>query len=101
MLGESGYVHDPFGSDHEGDELMRKPNRERGAVSIEFLLSILAILFTMFWMWEIVMALYAGNVFADAAKVGVRYAISHVKYGSTQVETFTGCPYSANPQCAT
>lgn len=61
-----------------------KKNRRRafrggatGAVQIEFILSLLTILFVMFWTWELVMAVYTYNVLSDAAKEGVRYAIVH------------------------
>ena len=50
---------------------------DRGAVEIEFVLSILTVLFTMFWMWEVVMAVYTYSVISDAAREGVRYAIVH------------------------
>lgn len=48
-----------------------------GAVQTEFMLSILTILFVIFWTWELVMAVYTFNVLSDAAKEGVRYAIVH------------------------
>ena len=47
----------------------------RGATQIEFILSILTILFVIFWMWELIMVVYTMNVLSDAAKEGVRYAI--------------------------
>lgn len=51
------------------------PGVGRGATQIEFILSILTILFVIFWMWELIMVVYTMNVLSDAAKEGVRYAI--------------------------
>lgn len=50
---------------------------QRGAAQIELALSILMIVFLVFWMFEIVMVVYTYSVLADAAKEGVRYAIVH------------------------
>src|SRR5437867_11149680 len=47
----------------------------RGAASIEFMLTIIIIMFVMFWIWELVMMTYIMNVLSDSAKEGVRYAI--------------------------
>jgi Flp pilus assembly protein TadG len=47
----------------------------RGAVQIEFALTIIVVIFVMFWMWELIMLTYTMNVLADAAKEGVRTAI--------------------------
>ncbi|MBI1982811.1 MAG: pilus assembly protein [Acidobacteria bacterium] len=58
----------------------RRPSRlpkARGAGQVEFILSILTILFLLFAMWEIIMIVYTMNVLSDAAKEGVRYAIVH------------------------
>jgi Flp pilus assembly protein TadG len=49
----------------------------RGAVQIEFILSILTVLFLIFGMWEMIMIMHTMNVLSDAAKEGVRYAIVH------------------------
>ncbi|PYV34529.1 MAG: hypothetical protein DMG22_05680 [Acidobacteria bacterium] len=49
----------------------------RGAASIEFMLTIIIIMFVMFWIWELVMMTYTMNVLSDSAKEGVRYAIVH------------------------
>ena len=51
--------------------------RARGAGQVEFILSILTILFLIFAMWEVIMIVYTLNVISDAAKEGVRYAIVH------------------------
>jgi Flp pilus assembly protein TadG len=51
--------------------------KDRGAVQIEFILSILVILFIIFAMWELIMIVHTMNVLSDAAKEGVRYAIVH------------------------
>lgn len=50
---------------------------DRGAVQIEFVLSILIVLFVMFAMWELIMVVHTMNVLSDAAKEGVRYAVVH------------------------
>ena len=52
-------------------------HRDEGATQIEFILSLLTIMFTIFWTWEVVLAVYTYNVLSDAAKEGVRYAIVH------------------------
>ena len=49
----------------------------RGAVQIEFVLSILTIMFLIFAMWELIMIVHTMNVLSDSAKEGVRYAIVH------------------------
>jgi Flp pilus assembly protein TadG len=46
---------------------------------MEFILSIFTMMFVIFWIFELVMAVYTKNVLADAAKEGVRYAIVHGK----------------------
>jgi len=62
---------------------LRTPNAQlrtdkrvaRGAVQIEFALTIIIVMFVMFWMWELIMLTYTMNVMGDAAKEGVRTAI--------------------------
>jgi hypothetical protein len=49
----------------------------RGAVAIEAILSILTVLFVIFWTFEIVMAVYYYAVLSNAAREGVRYAVVH------------------------
>lgn len=51
--------------------------RDEGAVQIEFILSVLTVLFIIFAMWELIMIVHTMNVLSDAAKEGVRYAIVH------------------------
>jgi hypothetical protein len=51
--------------------------KARGATQIEFILSILTILFLIFAMWEVIMIVYTMNVLSGSAKEGVRYAIVH------------------------
>ena len=69
---------------------------DRGAAEVEFVLSILTVLFVMFWTWEVVMAVYTYSVISDAAREGVRYAIVHGSKNSNcsgPVPTgFTACP---------
>lgn len=78
--------------------LERWLGREEGQGQIEFVLSILTIMFTIFWTWEVVLAVYTYNVLSDAAKEGVRYAIVH---GSNNVYCSGpgpsgGCPAAAS-----
>jgi hypothetical protein len=54
-----------------------KPTWSRGAVQIEFILSVITVLFVMFGIWELIMVVHTMNVLSDAAKEGVRYAIVH------------------------
>ncbi len=49
---------------------------------MEFALSIFTMMFVIFWIWEVVFAVYTKTVLADAAKEGVRYAIVHGKGNS-------------------
>jgi Flp pilus assembly protein TadG len=60
-----------------GRATARQPSRSRGAVQVEFALTLMITLFTIFWMWEMAMAVYTYTVLADAANEGVRYAIVH------------------------
>jgi len=52
-------------------------HREEGQAQVEFALSIMVVLLTVFFAWELLMAIYTASVMADAAKEGVRYAIVH------------------------
>jgi Flp pilus assembly protein TadG len=54
---------------------LRRPDHQRGAISIEFALTILVIMFVTFWVIEFCMLFYTYTVISDAAKEGVRYAI--------------------------
>jgi hypothetical protein len=68
---------------------------DRGTAQIELLLSILSVLFVMFWTWEVVMAVYTYAVLSDAAREGVRYAIVHGSKNSNcsgTVPSGTACP---------
>lgn len=49
---------------------------------MEFMLSLLTMMFVLFWIWELIFAVYTKTVLADAAKEGVRYAIVHGKGNS-------------------
>ena len=54
----------------------------------------MVVLLTVFFAWELLMAMYTASVLADAAKEGVRYAIVH---GSNS--TLCSGPNASNP-CA-
>jgi TadE-like protein len=62
---------------------------------VETALSILVAVFVMFWMWELIMALYTYSVLSDAAKEGVRYAIVHGKDNSSCDGPSAGCDSTA------
>src|SRR3989442_14035791 len=49
----------------------------RGTSLMEFLLSIMTVMFVLFWMWEGTMVVYTYSVLSDSAKEGVRYAMVH------------------------
>ena len=57
--------------------LQRRLRGDRGEAQVEFALSIMVVLITIFFAWELLMAMYTASVLADAAKEGVRYAIVH------------------------
>jgi hypothetical protein len=71
----------------------------KGAAQIEFLLTIITIIMTMLLMWEVIMAVYTMNVLSDAAKEGVRYAITHGSKGGTDTRVLSGCPYTDSISC--
>jgi Flp pilus assembly protein TadG len=62
----------------------------RGAVQIEFILSIMVIMFVIFGMWELIMIVHTMNVLSDAAKEGVRYAIVHGSYNTSGSQSSGG-----------
>lgn len=72
----------------------------RGAVQIEFILSILTVLFLIFGMWELIMIMHTMNVLSDAAKEGVRYAIVHGGGGSTNCSGPNPPPECTSPDPA-
>jgi len=68
----------------------RLPRGNRGAVQIEFILSIMVIMFVIFGIWELIMIVHALNVLSDSAKEGVRYAIVHGTYNTSSYQSGTG-----------
>lgn len=74
----------------------RNFSRSRGAAQIEFILTILTILFLIFATWEIVMIVYTMNVLSDAAKEGVRCAIVRGTWDPTLEKCIPSSP-SADP----
>ena len=58
---------------------------------MEFLLSIMALLFLVFWAFEMSMMVYTYTVIGAAAKIGVRYAIVHGTDNSNCSGPSTGC----------
>ncbi|HWR35694.1 MAG TPA: TadE family protein [Clostridia bacterium] len=56
---------------------VRHNTKRRGAAQIEFVLSIMLIMFLIFWTWEMVMLVYTYSTLSNAAKEGVRYGIVH------------------------
>ena len=79
--------------------IMRSPSgpqgREHGAAQIEFLISIVTFLITIFWTFEISMLIYTYVVMGAAAKAGVRYAIVHGKLSGSCQGPSTGCDATA------
>jgi Flp pilus assembly protein TadG len=71
---------------------IRRLRGEKGQAQVEFALSIMLVLVTIFASWELLMAMYTASVLADAAKEGVRYAIVH---GSGS--TLCSGPNTSNP----
>jgi len=51
--------------------------RQRGAAQIEFIMTFFTIIFVLYGVIEISMAVYTMSVLGDAAREGVRYAIVH------------------------
>lgn len=49
----------------------------KGQALVEFALTILVVIFVVFWAIELIMMIYTYVVLAEAAKEGVRYAIVH------------------------
>lgn len=58
-------------------EMNKRKQAGRGQASVEFLLTIILVAVAIVWVFELVMLIYSYNVFADAAKEGVRYAVVH------------------------
>lgn len=67
----------PFTRHSERSRLRDRLGEGEGQGQIEFVISIITIMFVIFWTWEVVLAVYTYNVISDAAKEGVRYAIVH------------------------
>ena len=65
--------------------------REKGAAQIEFLISVVTFLITIFWTFEMCGLIYTYVVMGAAAKAGVRYAIVHGKSAGN---------YCSGPDCA-
>ena len=53
----------------------RRNHKSRGQATIEFAVSIIAVIVTVFLSWELLMAMYTASVLANAAKEGVRWGI--------------------------
>jgi Flp pilus assembly protein TadG len=67
---------------------MRRNHRsrsKRGAMLIEFALSITILILTVFSMIEVMLMVYTYNVMADAAKEGVRYACVRGAYSALAI----------------
>jgi Flp pilus assembly protein TadG len=63
---------------------------EKGQAMLEFLLSIMLLMFFIFFCFEMIMLLYSYNVLADAAKEGVRYAVVNGSNSATPAGPTTG-----------
>lgn len=51
--------------------------KSRGQAQVEFILSMLFLILTIFGTLELILFVYTYNVLADSAKEGVRYAVVH------------------------
>jgi len=75
----------------------RIPPDDRGQSTVEFALTIVFVMVTVFWALELLLFIYTYTVMADAAKEGVRYAVVH---GCAFAPNCSGpCP-SPYPACA-
>ena len=77
-------------SQNRSRRLGRLTRGNRGAVQIEFILSIMVIMFVIFGMWELIMIVHTMNVLSDSAKEGVRYAIVHGSYNASGTQSGPG-----------
>ena len=64
---------------------------DRGSAQVEFCLSVVILMFLIFWAFEMAMLMYTYVVIGAAAKAGVRYAIVHGTQSSTCSGPSTGC----------
>ncbi len=69
----------------------KRQDSQRGATMVEFAVSIVVVIFVVFWTFELVMAVYTYAVLSDAAKEGVRYAIVHGSSSSNCSGPTAGC----------
>ncbi len=75
----------------------RRVGGARGEAQIEFILTLVTIMFVIFWMFELIMAVYATSVLSDAAKEGVRCAILHGTWQASPAACLPGNPSVSNP----
>ncbi|HEV2494256.1 MAG TPA: TadE family protein [Terriglobia bacterium] len=92
-------MNKPLDRSFKRSRLWRLFGRDDGQGQIEFVLSILTIMFTIFWTWEVVLAVYTYNVLSDAAKEGVRYAIVHGSNNQYCSGPLAGSVNDGNGQC--
>ncbi len=79
---------------------MRRSRSQRGAMLVEFALSMTLLLLTVFAMLEAMLMIYTYNVMADAAKEGVRYASVRGSYSALAIGP-AGKPGAAPETCYT
>jgi Flp pilus assembly protein TadG len=68
-----------------------------GQAAVEFALTILVVIFVVFWAIELIMMIYTYVVLAEAAKEGVRYAIVHGSNNSLRSGPVCPCPAIDGP----
>jgi Flp pilus assembly protein TadG len=68
-----------------------------GQAAVEFALTILVVIFVVFWAIELIMMIYTYVVLAEAAKEGVRYAIVHGSNNSIRSGPTCPCPAIDGP----
>ena len=69
----------------------------KGQAAVEFALTILVVLFVVFWAIELIMMIHTYVVLAEAAKEGVRYGIVHGSNNSFPSGPTCPCPAIDGP----
>jgi len=69
----------------------------KGQAAVEFALTIVFVIFVVFWAIELIMMIYTYVVLAEAAKEGVRYAIVHGSNNSIRSGPTCPCPAIDGP----
>jgi len=73
---------------------------QSGQTLVEFSLTIVFVMFVVFFAFELMMYIYTYNVLADAAKEGVRYAVVHGASSSSPSGPSSGAKCTAPCSCS-